>query len=792
MERRLTVEMVGSLLGESIPSAASFVVEVSEAANDTMAVSGTELITIVEAVPVAGLYSGSAKLWWDETQTGLFEAQVRVPGATPVLVRVRASNVNGAGPWSRWSRPVAEVCGEGSFLDYRGGITSTSCRLCPEGAVCAGLGHLNVTARAGFWRVPWAPLGFIRCGFADACVGADRPVVIPRPNRSLGVGELVERREAVVGAFLSPEVMERCAAGHHGVACASCSSGWFPAGTGACAACGNAAATTVRVAGAGVAILVVVTAFLLRAIAGEAHELPRAAGLPGSAPSASRPRLQLACEAEGEAATPRPAAKLASPRANAAPARRARPRKLLSPTLLMKIVFTHLQTVSIVAGVQLEWPDAVRDAFTVADAGSGLSTESLALSCVMGPLGAIGRFGLVIGAAAGLALYALALWAVIEIACARGPSAAATPKPIGSVSQRRGVIINNWWSRAAPSLLVLAFILHASVSKSALQLLACTRVGPSDALPVSGSDSAEAALLWQSRLVAELDVRCDDPPIAVARLGLALPVLVFFSLGLPLGAAAALWYRRDRLRSDPKVKRTWGFLYRGFRVEAGAAWWESIVMLRKLLLAFVTVILAPSGPVVQAVGALLVVMAALGLHAWVKPYESHSLNALEAGSLSVACVTLCSALLLDAGASGGPAAAAGDTATRTGLSVVILASNALFLLAAVAIACTRARQMFHGPCGFCAAKVSQVRVRLNKARKRPAAGVSSRAMTRRLSDKHQAPGAANQEAGFVINPLAASRVDAKELSGHHAARPESKPTCDPTTADAKVLQTPGS
>ena len=193
----------------------------------------------------------------------------------------------------------------------------------------------------------------------------------------------------------------------------------------------------------------------------------------------------------------------------------------------------------------------------------------------------------------------------------------------------------------------------------------------------------DAETLGQNRLVAELDIRCDDPAATAARLGLAVPVLVVFSLGLPVGAALALWARQSRLRTDPTVRRAWGFLYEGFRVDAVASGWESVIMLRKLLLAVVTVILAPSGPVVQAAVALLVVVAALGLHSWIKPYESRRLNGLEAGGLVAAVITLVAALLLDAGEAGGPTAVIAGRDSRVALTALILGSNLCFFLAAL-------------------------------------------------------------------------------------------------------------
>jgi len=678
-ERRLTVALVGAVTANLIAGATFFSVEVADALNETTSVPGTEGVSVFEANPLPAASFRAGGPWWDEAEMAVFEAQVRVPRATAVLVRVRASSANGNGPWSVPSAPIWESCGSDAFLDTRGGVASVRCRPCPQEATCAGLTDANIYARPGFWRVPWAPLAFMPCRAAAACKGVDEPPILSGRNESFPAGKLLLPRQAVPGAELDPARLEGCTQGHAGVQCTACEDGWFPSGLGGCSECGDPGSTAAQMAGVAILVVIAVTAFLFyssKPVAGPvANVAHRSASFKVDNPMTAT---------TGTASSPVAAASSRGERV---------PSDTIGPTLLMKIVLTHLQTVGIVAGVQLEWPQAVGAYFAAANAGSGLSTESLALPCVFGPLGAVARSGLVVAAAVCLAVYAMALWAVI-VGC-RGAKARTTAR---SPCQAFGA---SWWSRAGPSLLVLGFVLHASVSEAVLELLACTRIAPTSAAHAIESDQAVASTLWQSRLVAELDIRCDDNASTAVRLALAVPVLVLFSLGLPIGATLALRFRQSRLRTDPGVIRTWGFLYEGFRVEAGAAWWESIIMMRKLLLAVVTVILAPSGPVVQSAAALMVVMAALGLHAWVKPYESRGLNALEALGLIVAVATLCAAQLLDAGASGVDGVASTRRDTRLGLTFVILASNACFFIVAALLAFRTARRMLGGFCdGF--------------------------------------------------------------------------------------------
>ena len=163
------------------------------------------------------------------------------------------------------------------------------------------------------------------------------------------------------GARLDPDELEGCSEGYKGVQCSACSSGWFSGGGDVCLPCGGEAEAAARVGGACLGVLVVVTVFLLRT---------------GKAKSVDNPARQGAKELGPRLLLLRSSGESAGRRGDGAsgghtPGKDPGPAPLsLSPTLLMKIVFAHLQTVAIAAGVQLEWPGAVRAMFSVVDAAS--------------------------------------------------------------------------------------------------------------------------------------------------------------------------------------------------------------------------------------------------------------------------------------------------------------------------------------------------------------------------------------------------------------------------------------
>lgn len=84
-------------------------------------------------------------------------------------------------------------------------------------------------------------------------------------------------------------------------------------------------------------------------------------------------------------------------------------------------------------------------------------------------------------------------------------------------------------------------LLHAFVTTQAMQLLVCQPVGPGTS-PTEATQDGWATRAFQSRLAADLDVRCDAT--AGARAGVGLTILVLFSLGVPVGLAVAVCIRR--------------------------------------------------------------------------------------------------------------------------------------------------------------------------------------------------------------------------------------------------------
>lgn len=79
-----------------------------------------------------------------------------------------------------------------------------------------------------------------------------------------------------------------------------------------------------------------------------------------------------------------------------------------------------------------------------------------------------------------------------------------------------------------------------------------------------------------------MDVICYEGIHSTAALGVALPSIIVYSLGIPILGMWIIYKNRDQL-SLPFVLRQYGFLYSGYRLGL-ASYWEMFIIFRKILL----------------------------------------------------------------------------------------------------------------------------------------------------------------------------------------------------------------
>eukprot|EP00947_MAST-08B_sp_MAST-8B-sp1_P002368 g2368.t1 len=141
---------------------------------------------------------------------------------------------------------------------------------------------------------------------------------------------------------------------------------------------------------------------------------------------------------------------------------------------------------------------------------------------------------------------------------------------------------------------------------------------------LSGKDTLNG-LQGNWYMTADFSLRCYDATYN-GMLALAILLVVFFAVGIPVLFAFLLHRRRDDLE-DPKTKKLLGMLYSSYKPEA--YWFESVQMGFKLAL-WVSLALFKDDPQLKIAIALLVCFVQVILHAYLRPFNSFEKNASQA------------------------------------------------------------------------------------------------------------------------------------------------------------------
>ena len=168
------------------------------------------------------------------------------------------------------------------------------------------------------------------------------------------------------------------------------------------------------------------------------------------------------------------------------------------------------------------------------------------------------------------------------------------------------------------SVIVVFFMLHITLIKSALGFFTCTYIDDD-----------------HSFLNADMGIECWVGSHQTWSMGLGAVMLIGYGLGIPLLAFVTV----RRIRFDlEKWRETYGFLYSSYHPETW--YWEIVIVLRKSMFAFATVLLRPLGVDIQVNFGVLVIVFAMYLQLVTQPYNHSIMNYLETYALLTEFVTL--------------------------------------------------------------------------------------------------------------------------------------------------------
>ena len=182
------------------------------------------------------------------------------------------------------------------------------------------------------------------------------------------------------------------------------------------------------------------------------------------------------------------------------------------------------------------------------------------------------------------------------------------------------------------------YISYLSLTKTIINILICLEVH--DSVDFINDSTAQ---YW----AMDTSVTCYKGSHVVLASALGWPLLALFTLGYPMALAGVILYGvQDDYQKGP-VYDTTGIIYRSYKKRF--VYWESLILLRKAILAVVVAFSYTLGPNLQAVLAVFVLGLALYLQALCRPFreEFEVLNEIEGISILASLLTFVSSIFFE-------------------------------------------------------------------------------------------------------------------------------------------------
>lgn len=137
-------------------------------------------------------------------------------------------------------------------------------------------------------------------------------------------------------------------------------------------------------------------------------------------------------------------------------------------------------------------------------------------------------------------------------------------------------------------------------------------------------------------MVEELSEECWQGSHNDFAFSLGMFGVLLWVLGIPLYSCYLLRKNRSVLNND-LTKEKYGFLYNGYN--KNSYYWEIVIQLRKVLIAFVAIFLTGRGTIVQSLVLLSILALFIYITLRVHPFEDKQANLLEIISLIALIIT---------------------------------------------------------------------------------------------------------------------------------------------------------
>eukprot|EP00198_Chlamydomonas_reinhardtii_P002052 XP_001691388.1 predicted protein [Chlamydomonas reinhardtii] len=208
---------------------------------------------------------------------------------------------------------------------------------------------------------------------------------------------------------------------------------------------------------------------------------------------------------------------------------------------------------------------------------------------------------------------------------------------------------DRYFSQVLVMMIVIFFVLYPDVVDNLLSIFSCADVDfDKDGNPLAVKMGLYNKQVW----TVDYNVTCYEGQHFVLAMALGIPGIILFAAGWP-SINAVLMSPLGRQLCGHKTRFTEDMTeYYLNDYKPNFIWWESLVMLRKLAIALATTFLGSrdTDTGLNLLICMSILVVAVSLQLWFRPYHHVETNTLEAGSICVLLLTLYLSLyfLLDA------------------------------------------------------------------------------------------------------------------------------------------------
>ena len=274
--------------------------------------------------------------------------------------------------------------------------------------------------------------------------------------------------------------------------------------------------------------------------------------------------------------------------------------------VLLRILVNYFQLISVIGGIPIAWPNFMQNTVNVNSKLGSFTDQLLAIDCfVRGDANSVSKYLIFLKIAVVafgpffLIIVSYLFWALYF------------------TYKKRPIRGNrDFINKFVTTVVVICFNMQPVSIQTSFELFQCINLYRED-----------SPLYF---MIQDYDIKCWEGAHLKWTLGLGIPSLLLWIVIVPAFMFRILRKNKDRLREE-KIAKKYAFLYIGYKKEK--YFWEFVIMSRKILLIFGTVLGVIYSNDFELYFSVLLTIVAYVLQVWNNPYETKQLNLLESISL---------------------------------------------------------------------------------------------------------------------------------------------------------------